>query len=151
MRRSRRSTETETAELNITSAIDVVFLLLIFFIIQMLQIDWPEDEANIRAYLPKQEDKGVTDTPEVEERTEVQIGLKKGLGNHVRIFFNGKERNGYSDLKSAMFLLKTSAPDSKVILSVERAVPVFHVVRTLDICAGYGFKDVSFAMQKKEA
>jgi len=150
MRRRRPQGEAETVELNMTSAIDVVFLLLIFFMTLMAVLDWPGEEFNMSAYLPRHE-KGAAPTPEEEERNEVQVDLRPGPGpGGLAILFNGNAVNGYSGLRNAMRLLKSSAADSRVLLAVDRRVKYRHVIRTLDICAEYGFQDVSFAIQKKK-
>ena len=139
----------ERVELNMTSAIDVVFLLVIFFLTFMATLDWPKDEGNIAAFLPRKEE-GASASPK-EEKNQVEIALRPGPGGEgVVVLFNGNDVNGFSGLRSALRLLKTSAPDSQVLLACERSVRYHYVIRTLDVCAEYGFKDVAFAVAKKE-
>ena len=150
MIRRASTAQTEVVELNMTSAIDVVFLLLIFFMTLMAVLDWPGREGNISAYLPRKEE-GASARLEEEERNEVQVDLKPGArADSVTILFNGNDVHTYAGLKSAMKLLQTNAADSQIVLAVDRRVKYRHVIRTLDICAGYGFQDVSFALVKKE-
>lgn len=135
-------------ELNITPTIDMVFLLLIFFIATM---QWPETESNISAYLPRRDEAaGTTVLEEQEEINEAEIHLRPGTGDAVIVLFNGRDVGGFTGLRSAMSLLRTNAPDSRIILAVDRQVPYKNVVRTLDVCGRYGFEDVLFAQTREE-
>ena len=135
-------------ELNMTPTIDMVFLLLIFFIATM---QWPETESNISAYLPRRDEAaGTTVLEEREEINEAEIHLNPGVGESIIILFNGRDVGGFSGLMSAMRLLNTNAPESRIILAVHRQVPYKNVVRTLDVCGRYGFEDVIFARTREE-
>ena len=68
-----REIEKEEAELNLTPMIDVVFLLLIFF----LCIDFKTLEAKLAAYLPKDLGVNTTDAEPI-EKIDVRIICPKG-------------------------------------------------------------------------
>ena len=70
--RQRRSRERVDNPVDLTSMIDVVFLLLIFFIATM---QLPEPEAGLRAYLPKEDPKVEGAAEDVQERPDLAPSL----------------------------------------------------------------------------
>jgi len=146
------------ATLDITPTIDVVFLLLIFFI---ATIRLPEPEANIRAYLPRTVDSsasGEMKADEAEAETEnvnrIQIKLRTTPGGSELSLNGAVLKGGFRQLDQALASLgKISAQSpevkSKVILDVDSRIPYRYVVRAIDTCAKHKFDDVSFAISRK--
>ncbi len=139
------------AELDITPTIDVVFLLLIFFI---ATIRMPEPEANIQAFLPKTvvgKEAGKTDKKEEEEVSVINIGLRSVGGSDVQVILNGAVLpGGFGRLNAALASLRYIAkrtPDAKseVVLDAGKRVQYRHVVKALDLCGKHGFENVNFA------
>ena len=144
------------AELDITPTIDVVFLLLIFFI---ATIRMPKPEANIQAYLPKTvagQGAGKTEEKEKEEINVINIALRSVGGNDVQVILNGAVlAGGFGRLNAALASLRyivKQTPDAKseVVLDADKRVQYRYVVKALDLCGMHGFENVSFAMPPAE-
>jgi len=147
------------ATLNLTPTIDVVFLLLIFFI---ATIRLPEPEANIRAYLPRKEKaasagRGGSEEKETENVTRIRIALRTVGGARTELRLNGALlEGGFRTLDRRLRVMrvvaeKTPTVKTEVILDAARTVPYRFVVTALDICTKHGFSTVSFAMPRKGA
>lgn len=157
MRIRGRRGEIEEAKLNLTSMIDCVFLLLIFFVATMKA---PKLEANIQAYLPKTDPLKTagasTEEPMKEEANVIEIALRRGGGDRVEILLNGAEIvGGFSRLSAALGSLRfiaetTPGARTEVIVDATDVVAYKHIVTTLDICARHKFENVAFAMPPDE-
>jgi len=146
------------AALNLTSAIDTCFLLLVFFVASMRT---PIIENNIPAYLPKTQ-AGRASTASVqplEEKKDVNVvhlGLDRSASGELEIRLNGALlEGGFSRLDDALASLKyiaqqTPGVKTEIVLDARRLVRYEHVVRTLDLCARHGFTSVSFALPARE-
>ena len=150
MRRSRGGQDDGEATLDITPTIDVVFLLLIFFI---ATIKLPDPEANIRAYLPKKDDVQATGAVQAKpDETKNETIIRITLRGARELFLNGASiKGGFREMDSKLGALRRfAAPgvDTKVILDAGGEVPYRFVVNALDICAKHDYKNVSFAMPK---
>ena len=154
MKRSKFQGEPE-ATLNLTPTIDVVFLLLIFFI---ATIRLPKPEANIRAFLPKKEKADAAaaaraETEETESIDRVHISLRSAAGR-TELKLNGAPVKNFRHLDASLAALRRIAAmakgvETEVILGAGREVPYRYVVNTLDVCAKHKFTNVSFAMPPK--
>lgn len=158
MKRPQNRQRESIATLDITPTIDVVFLLLIFFI---ATIRLPDPEANIRAFLPKAEKvsadaSGDSDDAETENVNLITITLRS-VGGRTELGLNGAVlKGGFRRLEASLRLLRSiadSTPDieTKVILDAAETVPYRYVVSALDVCAKHRFTSVSFAMPGKAA
>lgn len=163
MRRRRTGKDESEATLNLTPTIDVVFLLLIFFI---ATIRLPKPEANIRAYLPKEERadasaRAKVEDPETEKVDRIWIALRIGRASGItELLLNGRRLPGrLRQLNGALKAMKadrgagTQEEESKeeIVLDVADEVPYRYVVSTLDVCTRHGFSNVSFNMPKQGA
>ena len=117
-------------ELKMTAMIDVVFLLLIFFIVT-LQI--PREEGMIETNLPKAEGVGETQAPE-EMRAEfedVRLTLRKTAGR-VETCVNDQP---VSSLKLLIARLKSFSelyPEGRVIINCADEVPYQDLIRAIN-------------------
>lgn len=150
----RKRAVAEGATLDITSTIDVVFLLLIFFI---ATIRMPKPEADIRAFLPREEEKvsdgaGASADEKTEDMDTIRIALRSG-SRGTDVYLNGRLlRRGLRALNSRLAALnrvRNKAIETKVVLAADRTAPYLYVVRALNLCGVNGFSDVSFAMPPK--
>ena len=157
MRRRRVQDDTEHA-LNLTPTIDVVFLLLIFFI---ATIRLPKPEANIRAYLPRKDTVASAAKTEVEsEKAEttdrIEIRLRALPNGQGELRLNGAVLKGFRDLDRrlaglARVAAMAASAQTEVILDAGRKVPYHYVVTALDLCSKHKLETVSFAMPPKGA
>ena len=134
----------ERIELNMTSMIDCVFLLLIFFVMTM---KFPKVEGKLPAHLPK-EGRAVSKKKDTTE--EIVIGLEYP-NRQLIILVNGANIGGRIDaLRTKLFLLRRQIPDARVTIDGALEVLYEYIVRTLNACAKFGFRKVQFAQPRGE-
>ncbi|MBM7624413.1 ExbD/TolR family protein [Sporohalobacter salinus] len=123
-------------ELNLAPMIDVVFLLLIFFIVAST-LNLREVKSNIR--LP--------DTQVVEEKKETEVNISVTKKGKVYL---GKERVRLSKLEDR--LRKKLANNSVKTLTVfaDKEVAFQKVIRVMDIAKKIKVKNLNFALHKSE-
>ena len=142
MKRQRGRSQ-EQATLDITPTIDVVFLLLIFFV---STIQLPPPEAELQTYLPKQEKTEATGKTTSDDQEETQninrfvIGLRRAEGRFELKLNGAPLQRGFRQLDNQLGLLKQTSrqtPDieTKIILDAGETVPYRFVITTLDLCA----------------
>ena len=127
-----------------TPMIDVVFLLLIFFVVTA-------SSQTREMLLPTELAAGAVDAnvvpPEPEPLSvEVWLSLKvdAALGGTV-VDMNGTPYTDLDQLKAQLRLLAELGPENPVILDIAGNVPLGDVVDVYDTCQSAGFQSVSFA------
>jgi len=125
-----------------TSMIDVVFLLLIFFVVSA--------SGQIREMLlPTELAAGAVETevavPEPEPLT-VEVWLKLTRdGDRTLVDMNGTIYEELPKLKDQLRTLAEVGPENPIILDVAADVPLEDLVDIYDTCQGAGFESVNFA------
>lgn len=150
--RKAREEEQPEATLDITSTIDVVFLLLIFFV---ATIQLPAPEANIRAFLPRTEESPAAAGMDAEpEETEDETVIRITMRGVRDLRLNGAPvAGGFRELDSQLGALRrvsVEGVETKVIIDAGPDVPYYFVVNALDLCGKYEFTNVSFFMPQEE-
>ncbi|WP_145230158.1 ExbD/TolR family protein [Gimesia algae] len=124
-----------------TPMIDVVFLLLIFFI---------SASANqVREFLlPTELATGSIEsfesTPQEQPLGEVWLKLKR-QDNQTIVELNEREYAQFDQLKQTLMELAELAPEIPVILDIQEEVPLGEMIRTYDTCLAAGFQSINFA------
>lgn len=124
-----------------TPMIDVVFLLLIFFI---------SASANqIREFLlPTELATGSIESTESEPQEkplgEVWLKLKR-LDDQTIVELNDREYAQFDQLRQTLTELAALAPEIPVILDINEDVPLGEMIRTYDTCLAAGFQSINFA------
>jgi biopolymer transport protein ExbD len=131
-----RSTEDPTVDL--TSLIDVVFLLLLFFMVSttfehqaLLKVDLPEASA-------------------VEDRPEALESLELVIDSEGRMFLND-QRLVDSDERTLRAAIEQAAGDERtlpLVLRADRLTPHHFVVTAMDVAAQMGFSNLSIATDR---
>ena len=131
------------AELQIAPLIDVVFLLLIYF---MVTASLVEKEADLSFMLPAK----VDSSEPLDLPIEVLIEVSE-LGDIIiegMIF--GKDENNLDDLIGQLLSLKEAADSSgsELIVNILPADKAIHgrIIRVMDACAAANVKNMSFSM-----
>ena len=106
-----------SAEFNMSSMTDIVFLLLIFFMLTSIMVT----TNALDLVLPKA--KGKTDS-----NKNIAVSINKKLE-----FFIDKEPVPETELESRLLSLFTSDKDKAIILRAEEGVPIEKAVNVLDI------------------
>ncbi len=128
----------EEPTVDLTSLIDVVFLLLIFFMVSttferqaLLKVDLPEASA-------------------VEERTDSPESLELVIDKEGRMFLND-QRLIDSEERTIRAAIEQQAGDNRdlpLILRADRLTPHHYVVTTMDVAAQMGFANLSIATDR---
>ena len=130
--------EKEEPAVDLTSLIDVVFLLLLFFMVSttfdhqsVLQVDLPEASA--------------VDAPiDRPETLELVIDANGLMFLNDRRLVDSKERT----IKAAFNEVIGDDRDLPLILRADRETPHHFVVTVMDVAAQLGFRNLSIATQK---
>jgi biopolymer transport protein ExbD len=137
------------ADVKMTPMIDVVFLLLIFF---LLTSTFQASEELLPTHLPQTGavEAQIDVPPEVQDLEQIVIDLR--WPGRLVVELNGGR---YEDLQRVRAVLVGTdgqpglgalAPELPVILDVEDAVPLEYVVDVYDLCRLAGFEKVHFAV-----
>jgi biopolymer transport protein TolR len=130
----RRARASYNADINVTSLVDVAFVLLIIFMIAapMMQggVDVRLPRAEARALAPKQ-------------------GLIVSVDRRGRIFIDDAPFS-YGDFRSAFRAVVDRRKPSAVYLRADRGVPYGDVVRVLAVIRASGVQDVGLVAESEE-
>ena len=130
----------EEPTVDLTSLIDVVFLLLIFFMVSttferqaLLKVDLPEASA-------------------VEDSVEVPESLELVIDGEGRMFLNdqGLIDSEERTLRAAMEQAAGESRDLPLILRADRQTPHHFVVTAMDVAAQMGFSNLSIATDRSD-
>lgn len=135
---------------SMTPMIDVVFLLLIFFVVA--SIGQTPDALLPAAMVP-----GVTETemqlppPDTDQLpvTEIQIRLSQSVSQQLVIELNEREVTG-AELRGRLKLLSDQDPRSRIILDVRDEVLVQQFITVYEFCQTLAFESISFAVHAPE-
>lgn len=136
----RGSRENEPIEMNLSSMVDIVFLLLIYFI-AVATIKQEESELKVAIPIDQQViEEQKTDTPE-----EVVLDVFPG----GQVFFNGQpidepDSADMPNLKYKLQMLKEAYDDQAVVIRGERETEHHRIVAVLNACAYAGIEKLSF-------
>lgn len=134
------STETTGNKLNLTPLIDVVFLLLIFFMVSTTF----EKQAKLKIELPE-----ASTQPSVSEQQDLIISIsEKG------VFFVNNNELVNAQSQSLMNALQNVVQDDRsmpVIIRADANVAHKHVVMAMDVLGTMGFTKVSMATTQPKA
>jgi biopolymer transport protein ExbD len=128
----------EEPEINLTSLIDVVFLLLIFFMVSTTF----EQQAALRVDLP--EANSVESTPDVPERLEFVIDKEGRMFLNDEALVNSEERT----IRAAFNQVAGEKRGLPIILRADRDTPHHFVVSVMDAAAELGFTNLSIAANR---
>jgi len=124
----------EEPTVDLTSLIDVVFLLLLFFMVSkaVLKVDLPEASA--------------VDAPiDLPERLELVIDANGLMFLNDRQLVDSDERT----IKAALNEAVGDDRDLPLILRADRETPHHFVVTVMDVAAQLGFRNLSIAADRK--
>ncbi len=129
-------------ELNLTSMIDVIFLLLIFFVCTS---SFDEPEKNLPTNLAGQRIAQERQRPQEERDLEdivVQISADPSSG--VQYAIDGKEYASLGEVEETLDALREIDPNSPVVLDPDKSVPIESVLDVYDASRRVGLGKISF-------
>jgi len=131
---------TEEPTVDLTSLIDVVFLLLIFFMVSTTF----ERQALLKVDLPE--------ASEVEDRTEQPETLELVIDSEGRMYLNDRRLVDSEDrtLRAAIEEAVGMERSVPLILRADRQTPHHFVVTAMDVAAQLGFTNLSIATDRAD-
>ncbi len=114
--------------LNVTSLVDVLFILIIFFLLSTTFIEQP----NIKLELPK-----ATHA----EKSAVEPTVLVSVGAGGEIFIN-KDRVARGELEGKLKAALATVPDKVLVMRADKKVPYGVVVLVMDAAKGVGFRKI---------
>jgi biopolymer transport protein ExbD len=138
MRLQHHTTEDPTVD--ITALIDVVFLLLIFFMVSTTF----ERQALLKVDLPE--------ASQVEDRSEAPESLELVIDSEGRMYLNDR-RLVDSDERTIRAAIQEAAGDDRnlpLVLRADRMTPHHFVVTAMDVAAQLGFSNLSIATDRSD-
>ncbi|MFQ5862828.1 MAG: ExbD/TolR family protein [Candidatus Brocadiales bacterium] len=114
--------------INITSLIDIIFLLLIFFVVTSTFVEHP----NIKLDLPSA---SYAETSKFE-------GLTLTITREGRLFL-GMQPIGITELEAVLRSKVTVTGDAALVLRADREVPYGIVVAVMDVARGAGLRRIT--------
>ncbi len=129
----------EELELDITPLIDVVFLLLIFFMVSTTF----QHDSELNITLPKASKEIAKAKPDA---------INVAIDNQSRIFINEKEllNSQISTIKEALYEIASNLEDAPLIISADEETPYQVVIRTMDAARQLGLVNITFATRIDE-
>ena len=134
-----RPNPSEQLNLDITPLIDVVFLLLIFFMVSTTF----DHESEVNITLPKA-------SKEISQARPDAINV--AIDAQSRIFVNEKEllNSQILTIKEALYDIAADLEDAPIIISADEETPYQIVIRTMDAARQLGLIKITFATRINE-
>ena len=135
----RRDSSAKNIEVNLTPLIDVVFLLLIFFMVSTTF----DKQAQIQIKLPEADSSEMIE----KEPTSIAVGVDEG-GNY---FVNEEEllKSDKDTLRKMILKVSEGKTDLPVIISADGKAPHQSVITVLDVASQLGMSQMTFATRQK--
>ena len=136
--RFRVSVFDENEDINMAPMIDMVFLLLIFFMIasHMNEIE------RVSVELPVADEAKISD--QTSNRTLITIRSNDKIGENIDIIMN-LDQIDIQQLDLNIKKVQETNPKSSICLRIGRYVKSKHVKKIMKICADHGFSDIIFS------
>lgn len=129
-----------------TSMIDIVFLLLIFFVVGAAGV---VPEKLLPAELPPQGAlAGETVQPVPSDRIDIWLRVERNDQGQTVVDMNGTRYTDLTFLKSQLRTLAELDPENPLVLDTAPDVPLGDVVDLFDTCRSAGFQKIEFATGK---
>ncbi|MDH5395180.1 MAG: biopolymer transporter ExbD [Gammaproteobacteria bacterium] len=124
-------------DLNITPLIDVVFLLLIFFMVSTTF----QRESEISIELPESSGKAAESDKKI---------IEISIDNQGHYYINQRrvKDNDITTLKNALSIVRGDTKEPKLIISADKLTPHQSVVRAMDAARQLGLVHLTFATKQ---
>ncbi|MFM8218471.1 MAG: ExbD/TolR family protein [Planctomycetaceae bacterium] len=146
MRIPSRFQRSDISENMLTPMIDVVFNLLIFFVVasalNVQELVLKADLAN-EGQVPHAQAAPLTE-PDL-PLDEVRIDLDEGSDGRTTMRLNGTTYTAFPELREVLRELANIAPESPVTLRIAPSVTAGELLRVYDTCREAGFVSIQFA------
>ena len=145
---ARKKKKIEDVEMALTPMIDVVFLLLIFFIVTL---KFKVLEGKLPTFLPK--DVGVNAAPvddlllkaEIDISNKGQTMGRNGVMHSMTVAISKKRVPSLKELHELLGAMKREDPELKVTLYPQLGINYEEVIKVVDECVRAKITDITFA------
>jgi biopolymer transport protein ExbD len=134
-------------EVKMTPMIDVIFLLLIFFVCTA-SFQAAEEVLPTNLSLPGTVDADIPVDPEWEDLEQIVINLFWRAGR-VRWQISGRDYDRLEDVRAVLAAMAGFKADLPVILDVDGNVPLENVIDVYDLCRQIGLRRIQFAVSRE--
>ena len=146
MRIPSRFQRSDISENMLTPMIDVVFNLLIFFVVaSVLNVQELVLKADLAETGSVPGARDVTVPEPALPVDEVRIDLAEGSDGKTTMTLNGTTYTAFAELREVLRELASIAPESPVTLRIAPSVTAGELLRVYDTCREAGFVSVQFA------
>jgi len=132
-----------------TPMIDVVFLLLVFFVCasvgqlpdSLLPAELGPGATTAEVELPSPD-------PEEEKHQEVRVGLRPGTASgSITMQLNEQPIPTAAELRQRLIQLADIDPLTRIVLDIDDQVSIQQFISIYDLCQALGFQAISFGVQ----
>lgn len=141
MRKPQR-TATRRVELKMTAMIDVVFLLLIFFV---LTASFQPPEELLPSNLRVEGSVSEVELPDPLEQEEPQVIQLQQREDRLRWILAGREHQSLAEVRQTLAALAELDNQIPIILDIDPGVAMGDVIDVYDLCRLVGFRQIQFA------
>ena len=132
MRKIAKKQEQDGAEIDLTPMLDVVFIMLIFFIVTANFIKEPGLEVN----------RPDSDTSEIQENAAILIAI----GGNDEIYMDGR-RIDVRQVKANVLKLLADNPQGSVVIQADETASADAIIQVMDGARDAGVFDISLAAE----
>ena len=139
---ARKKAVIDEVELDLTPMIDVVFLLLIFFIVTM---KFKVLEGKLETELPKDVGVNRSEVDELLEKIEINIVQDKAGEHGIKIYVNSRAMGSLASLRGELKRWFVINDESRTTLYPEAKINYEQVIKVVDVILDVGLSDITFA------
>ena len=139
MRLTRQKREKSSSVLNLPAMIDVVMLILVFFMVTS-SFNRPEQHVDADVTAPA----GAGLTPADFEPIEIEI---RAGGTGLQLFCDGQLCDGF-EMLGRLLTQRRQIADVEVIVKSDDTIAFNDVIGVVDFCYGHRFTKVGFAVEE---
>lgn len=136
----RGSRDTSEVEMSLSSMVDIVFLLLIYFIVTA---SIKQEESELKVAIPMDHE------VQRQERIDIPEEVVVDVFPDGQVFWNGQPTdspfdNAMPELKTILSMLRSASPEQAVVIRGQRETPHQRIVAVLNACAYANIENISF-------
>jgi biopolymer transport protein ExbD len=137
--------ERVSASSSMTPMIDVVFLLLVFFVCAAIG---QKHEGMLATELGAGAEASPLDPETPPPLDVIKIRLRQDAQDHTVMTLNGREYRDFEELRLTLIETAELAPDIPVVLDIAPNVPFGEMIAVYDTCRAADFEEINIATDR---